>query len=109
MRVGKVYKNIEDSDYVFNFQRFTFYFSSKFYIEKFKKELDNYIDIEYKRLIKRYDLILDSSEYLALSLYKKIEKRGFRVYFERNETKYPSIRLRENETFSISLSYLKYI
>ena len=41
MRVGKVYKNIEDSDYVFNFQRFTFYFSSKFYIEKFKKELDN--------------------------------------------------------------------
>ena len=106
MRVGKVYKNIEDSDYVFDFQRFTFYFSSKFYIEKFKKELDNYIDIEQKRLIKRYDTILESSEYLALSLYKKIEKRGFRVYFNRD--KYP-IRLRENETFSISLSYLKYI
>ena len=109
MRVGKVYKNIEDSDYVFDFQRFTFYFSSKFYIEKFKKELDNYIDIEQKRLIKRYDTILDSSEYLALSLYKKIEKRGFRVYFKNDIKNYPPIRLRENETFSISLSYLKYI
>lgn len=107
MRVGKVYKDIEKSDYVFNFQRFTFYFSSKFYIEKFKKELDNYIDIESKRLIKRYDLMLESSEYLALSLYKKIEKRGFRVYFSYSDEL--GTRIKENETFSISLSILNYI
>lgn len=109
MRVGKVYKNIEDSDYVFNFQRFTFYFSSKFYIDKFKKELDNYIDIEKNKLFKRHDIILESSEYLALSLYKKIEKRGFRVYFNKDIKKYPPYKLKENETFSISLTYLKYI
>lgn len=104
MRVGKVYKNIEDSDYRFDFQRFTFYFSSKFYIEKFKNELDNYIDIEKNRLIKRYDLMLESSEYLALSLYKKIEKRGFRVYFSFSDEL--GSRIKENETFAISLSYL---
>lgn len=107
MRVGKVYKDIELSNYKFDFQRFTFYFSSKFYIEKFRKELDNYIDIEKTRLMKRYDLILDSSEYLALSLYKKIEKRGFRVYFSySNEL---GTRIKENESFTISLSYLNYI
>lgn len=108
MRVGKVYKDIYSSDYEFNFQRFTFYFSSKFYIEKFKKELDNYIDIETTKLVKRHDLILDASEYLALSLYKKIEKRGFRVYFKYDDLS-RGTAITPNQSFTISLSYLNYI
>lgn len=102
MRVGKVYKNILDSDYAFNFQRFTFYFSSKFYIEKFKKELYNYIDIERLKLNNKYGVELESTEYLALSLYKKIEKRGFRVKFM---NKY----IKENHSFTITLSFLNNI
>lgn len=99
MRVGKVYKDINKSDYAYEFQRFTFYFSSKFYIEKFKKELYNYIEVERIKLVKKYDLSLESSEYLALSLYKSIEKRGFRVKFNDEYIK-------ENQTFTISLSIL---
>lgn len=100
MRLGKVYYNLEDSNYKFSYKRFNFIFSSKFYIEKFKRELKDYISIEEAKISSKYGK-LEASEYLALSLYKKIEKRGFLVYF--NDEK-----IKENETFSVSLSFLKY-
>lgn len=102
MRIGKVYHNIELSDYVFEYKRFTFVFSSKFYFNKFQKELSNFININNNRLNNKYNVELEASEYLALSLYKSIEKRGFLVY-------YNSRRIEENTTFSISISALKYL
>lgn len=100
MRLGKVYHRIEESDYCYQYQRFTFYFSSMLYIKKFEKELSNYVDLETRKLNFKYNVNLESGEYLALSLYKRIEKRGFLVY-------YCNRPIKENETFTISLSALK--
>lgn len=102
MRLGKVYYNLDESTYLFNYQRFTFIFSSKFYIEKFKKELSSYVDIETRKLVSKYQVNLEGSEYLALSLYKKIEKRGFKVLYNDEE-------IDRTQGFTINVSYLKYI
>lgn len=100
MRLGKVYHNISDSDYSYDFKRFRFIFSSKFYIMKFEKELMKFVKYNSDKLISKYGIYLESDEYLALSLYKKIEKRGFLVYYNGNS-------IEPNETFRISLSYNK--
>lgn len=100
MRLGKVYYNLEESEYETEYKRFRFVFSSKFYIMKFERELLNYVKNETDRLNKRYGSFLQSDEYLAYSLYKKIEKRGFLVYFN-------DVAIKPNETFTISLSFLK--
>lgn len=81
MRLGKVYHNIDESDYEYNFKNFKFIFSSKFYIEKFKSEIYNYIKENTEKINRKYSPI-DLDEYLALDLYRKIEKRGFRVYYK---------------------------
>ena len=102
MRLGKVYHDLNESTYLFKYQRFTFVFSSKFYIEKFKKELSSYVDIEQEKIIDKYQVNLEGKEYLALSLYKKIEKRGFKVYFNDEVVE-------KNQGFTINISYLRYI
>ena len=81
MRLGKVYHNIDESDYEYNFKNFKFIFSSKFYIEKFKSEIYNYIKENTEKINRKYSPI-ELDEYLVLDLYRKIEKRGFRVYYK---------------------------
>lgn len=95
MRLGEVYYNLSDSIYRLDYKRFTFVFSSKLYINKFQNEIENYVDIEDKKLYSKYKIILEDKEFLALSLYKKIEKRGFKVLFLGKE-------INENESFSIN-------
>ena len=95
MRLGKVFYELEESTYRLDYKRLTFVFSSKFYIDKFKKEIDNFVKIEDKKIYSKYKVMLNTEEYLALSLYKRIEKRGFKVYFLGSEIK-------ENESFSIN-------
>lgn len=101
MRIGKVYYNLYESEYHYNFKRFKFIFSSKLYINNFVKQLENYICIENNKLGAKYSIELEASEYLALSLYKKIEKRGFLVYYNDEE-------IDKNTTFTVSLSALKF-
>lgn len=81
MRLGKVFHNLDLSNYEYNYKDFKFIFSSKFYIEKFRGELYNYIITNSDKIIKKYSFI-ELDEFLALSLYKKIEKRGFKVYYK---------------------------
>lgn len=100
MRLGKVYYDLTKSDYRYKFKRFDFIFSSKFYIMKFERELLKYVNYETDKLIKRYGIYLESDEYLALSLYKKIEKRGFMVLYNNKF-------IEPNQTFSVSLSFDK--
>lgn len=102
MRIGNVYYNLYDSEYHYNFKRFEFVFSSKLYINNFIKKLNDYIHIENEKIGAKYQVELEAYEYLALSLYKKIEKRGFLVYYNGEE-------IDKNTTFTISLSALKYL
>ena len=102
MRIGKVFHDLDKSDYIYHYKNFDFVFSSKFYILKFENEIKDFIVEETNKIVSRYKNKLSCDEYLALSLYKKIEKRGFKVFYKDKEIK-------ENETFIIDLSYLDYI
>lgn len=99
MRLGKIYYNIKESEYKVDYENFTFFFSSILYKRKFERELKNYVSDESYKIQSKYYNHIEACEYLALSLYKKIEKRGFNVL-------YKGFEIKENQSFKISLSYL---
>ena len=74
-----IYLNLDESDYIFTTQGLTFYFSSKVYLEKFKKIHKSFIDNETQKIAIKYKVNINISLMLLISLYKKIEKRGFKV------------------------------
>lgn len=79
-----VYNNINESPYYFDYYNFRFYFSSSFYRRNFANRVEAYVREEKYKLINRYKIVnskfLDTlNEVLYISLYKKIEKRGFRI------------------------------
>lgn len=80
-----IYLNLNESDYKCNIRGLTFYFSSKQYLEKFINNVENYINNETMKLKVKYNIIISIDLLLMLSFYKKIEKRGFRVYDNLNK------------------------
>ena len=80
-----IYLNLKESDYKCNLQGLTFYFSSKQYLEKFINNVENYINNETMKLKVKYNILISIDLLLMLSFYKKIEKRGFRVYDNLNK------------------------
>lgn len=94
-----IYYDLENSKYVREYKRFKFVFSSQFYLSKFKRIINEFISIEKQKFNLKYGAVLESDEFLALTLYKRIEKRGFLVYFEGQ-------KINPNTTFRLSLSLL---
>lgn len=74
--------SLEDSPFFLRVDDFMFYFTSKFYMDKFKKEYQDYIHDETLRLNVKYKMIVYANEMLLLSFYKIIEKRGFKVQYK---------------------------
>lgn len=72
--------NLNESEYFLEYADLTFYFSSEFYKKKFEEEVKNYVDSETLKLQVKYNININFDTLFMLSLYKKIEKRGFRVY-----------------------------
>lgn len=86
-----VYQNIEESPINFKYDNYVFYFSSDFYKRNFKLKIDSFIKEETFKLRNRYQIknenfFKELKEILIISLYKRIEKRGFRIY--KNEKRY---------------------
>lgn len=77
--------NLAVSEYKTEFANFIFYFSSKFYKNKFKESLTEYIDTEERKIKNKYKVDICLTSYLAISLYKKVEKRGFFVVSKHGE------------------------
>ncbi len=73
---------LEDSPFFLRLNDFLFYFSSDFYMNKFKNTYQDYIRTETLKLNVRYKMIVYADEMLLLSLYKTIEKRGFKVKYK---------------------------
>lgn len=73
---------LEDSPFFLRMNDFMFYFSSKFYKDKFEKEYKDYLRSETLKLNVKYKMIVDADEMLLLSFYKMIEKRGFKVMYK---------------------------
>ena len=71
--------NLAISQYKSVYEGFTFYFSSLFYKRKFDSTLETYLELETSKIINKYKININPRIYLAISYYKKIEKRGFYV------------------------------
>lgn len=74
-----VYLNIEESDIYLQVGNYILYFSSNFLKGKFVGLYDRYYEEVNKKFSKIYEL--DYTPIIIISLYKKVEKRGFRVYY----------------------------
>lgn len=75
------------SDYKYCIGKFQFYFSSIFNLRRFKRDYKSYVELETSKLIAKYHVNIDLTDYLIVAFYKKIEKRGFRIltYNENND------------------------
>ena len=75
-----VYLDLTESEYKVKKLGLTFYFSSKFYMKKFEDEVEIYSHNEMLKLYNKYKVTNNFKQFLAIAFYKKIEKRGFRIY-----------------------------
>ena len=73
---------LEDSPFFLRIDNFMFYFSSSFYKNKFENEYKDYIRNETLKLNVKYKMLVYADEVLLLTLYKLIEKRGFKVKYK---------------------------
>lgn len=76
--------NLNESEYYFEYKGLIFYFSSEFYKKKFVYNIQNYIENETFKLQVKYNVNINFDILFMISLYKKIEKRGFRIFDARN-------------------------
>lgn len=77
-----VYYEIEDSPFFLRVNDFMFYFSSKFLLDKYERTYKDYLRNETLKLNVKYKMIVYADEMLLLSLYKTVEKRGFKVKYK---------------------------
>lgn len=75
-----IYLDLYESEYKVKKLGLTFYFSSKFYMEKFQNQVETYTHNEMLKLYNKYRVSSNFKIYLTIAFYKKIEKRGFRIY-----------------------------
>lgn len=77
-----IHYDLHNSDFKLDVGKYTFVFSSELYKNKFKASLEQYLYEQSIKLIAKYNVKISCYDFLALVLYKKIEKRGFLVYYE---------------------------
>lgn len=77
-----IYLDLEESTYIYKIEGLTLYFSSAFYMQKFIETYREYSTTIERKVKEKYKVYIDLSLYLAFSLYKKIEKRGFKVLYK---------------------------
>lgn len=82
-----IYNDLNESDYIFKYNDLTFYFSSNFYKEKFIKEHIDFVREETMKLKVKFKCNIYCDEMILMLLYKKIEKRGFKVIYKEKELK----------------------
>ena len=83
--INGFYLDLKESEYKFNFEGLTYFFSSELYMNKFKNNVKNFIEEETLKLRLKYKINLVFSTMLAISYYKKTEKRGYRIEYQENE------------------------
>lgn len=79
--MNKIYNDLNESEYFFKYDDLIFYFSSKFYLNKFKSEYINFIKEQTNKLVVKFKCNIIGDEMMLLLLYRKIEKRGFKVTY----------------------------
>lgn len=97
----KVYYDIGESPYYFQYDGLKFYFSSLFYKEKFIKEYNNFLRNELLKVELKFKCTISCDEMILLLLYRKIEKRGFRAYKNDKQIKENYYFICELDGFSV--------
>ena len=93
-----VYNDLNESNHIFKIDDLVFYFSSQFYQEKFIREHLQFLKDEIMKLKIKFKCNIYCDEMILLLLYKKIEKRGFKVLYkgkELNENYYINFNINE--------------
>lgn len=80
-----IYNDLHESDYIFEYDKIKFVFSSKFYLENFKKRYQDYLKSETDKLYAKYKTSIFADYLILYELYCKIEKRGFLMYYKGKE------------------------
>ena len=75
----RVEYDINKSEYYFKLNKLTFFFSSKFNKTRFENGFIEYVQEETNKIKAKYKVNINLTNYLLLTYYKKIEKRGFKV------------------------------
>ena len=81
----RVEYDINKSEYYFKVNKLTFFFSSKFNKTRFENVFIDYVNEETNKIKAKYKVNINLTNYLLLTYYKKIEKRGFRIVYKINE------------------------
>ena len=97
--MNHVYQDITKSDIEFEVDDIKFYFSSLFNKERFKKRFEDYVNEEGNKIMIKYKLPINMKKYLLLSLYHKIEIRGFLVEISGKLLKIEDININTNILF----------
>lgn len=72
--------DLNKSEFTYICNGLRLYFSSKLYLEKFASEIQSYLDLETRKTELKYRCRINMTPLLIISLYKKIEKRGFKIF-----------------------------
>lgn len=83
--IKRICLNLNESEYTFNYKGLVFYFSSLFNKKRFIERVENYVTLENMKLQIRYDVNFNLELIFMISLYKRIEKRGFRIFDDVNK------------------------
>lgn len=91
---SKIELDLKKSTYECKYKGLSFKFSSEFNLKRFCNRVEAFIKEETLKLKYRYGNInINFDLYLAVSLYKKLERRGFLIYDGNIELKEDTIFL----------------
>ena len=95
----RVEYDVNKSEYYFRVNKLTFFFSSKFNKTRFENGFIDYVNEETNKIKAKYKVNINLTNYLLLTYYKKIEKRGFKVLtYDDNDD---IIELSKDHTFRV--------
>lgn len=79
MKKVKIHYDLHQSTYIFKYRNLSFFFSSMFYYNKFKKFYDNYIPYVGKLIEEKTEIHVNTKTIDLINYYNKTEKRGFLI------------------------------
>ena len=77
--MSRVEYDLNNSSYISKVHDYIYYFSSEFNLNRFNDGLYDFIKNETNKLMAKYHVGINITDYLTLVFYKRIEKRGFKV------------------------------
>lgn len=88
-----IYNDLKESKFKSKYDKLTFVFSSEFYLNNFLNRYQEYLKKENSKLFAKYKTSIFADYLILIELYKKIEKRGFLIYYEDKELQYYSFNV----------------